>query len=79
MQHTRYVSIVRASAWYDLLVTWRFATPWSFVWLYSSLAAEDLFPKRSRRIPLSLLVLIARVSEVSEHAPRSWSRCDAYS
>jgi hypothetical protein len=39
MQHTRYLSIVRASAWYDLLVTWPFATPWTFVWLYASLAA----------------------------------------
>lgn len=39
MQHIRYLSIVRASAWYDLLVTWPFATPWTFVWLYGSLAA----------------------------------------
>lgn len=39
MKQPRYLSIVRASAWYDLLVTWPFATPWTFVWLYGSLAA----------------------------------------
>lgn len=39
MKQHRYLSIVRASAWYDLLVTWPFATPWTFVWLYGSLAA----------------------------------------
>jgi len=38
MHPTRYLSIVRASAWYDLLVTWPFATPWTFVWLYGQLA-----------------------------------------
>ncbi len=39
MKQHRYLSIVRASAWYDLLVTWPFATPWTFVWLYGSMAA----------------------------------------
>jgi hypothetical protein len=39
MKQIRYLSIVRASAWYDLLVTWPFATPWTFVWLYASMAA----------------------------------------
>jgi hypothetical protein len=34
----RYLSIVRASAWYDLLVTWPFALPWSFAWLLGLLA-----------------------------------------
>ncbi len=38
MHPNRYLTIVRASAWYDLLVTWPFATPWTFVWLYSQLA-----------------------------------------
>ena len=38
MRHFRCLAIVRASAWYDLLVTWPFATPWSFVWLYGNLA-----------------------------------------
>lgn len=37
MNSARYLHIVRASAWYDLLVTWPFATPWTFVWLYGSL------------------------------------------
>lgn len=38
MHPTRFLTIVRASAWYDLLVTWPFATPWTFVWLYGQLA-----------------------------------------
>jgi hypothetical protein len=38
MTSTRYLTLVRTSAWYDLLVTWPFATPWTFVWLYGSLA-----------------------------------------
>ena len=38
MRHFCFLAIVRASAWYDLLVTWPFATPWSFVWLYGNLA-----------------------------------------
>jgi hypothetical protein len=29
----QYRRIVRASAWYDLLVTWPFVLPWSFAWL----------------------------------------------
>ena len=37
MTSDRYLKIVRASAWYDLLVTWPFATPWTFVWLYGNL------------------------------------------
>ncbi len=39
MKQLRYLTIVRASAWYDLLVTWPFAMPWTFVWLYGSLTA----------------------------------------
>lgn len=38
MKHALYLKIVRASAWYDLIVTWPFATPWTFVWLYGNLA-----------------------------------------
>ncbi len=34
----RYLAIVRASGWYDLLVTWPFALPWTFAWLYGALA-----------------------------------------
>lgn len=33
----RYLRIVRASGWYDLIVTWPFALPWSFAWLYVQL------------------------------------------
>ena len=33
----RYLRIVRASGWYDLLVTWPFALPWTFAWLYAQL------------------------------------------
>ena len=31
----RYLRIVRASGWYDLLVTWPFALPRTFAWLYA--------------------------------------------
>ncbi|WP_394782174.1 hypothetical protein [Undibacterium sp.] len=37
MNLNRYLKIVRASAWYDLLVTWPFATPWTFAWMYGGL------------------------------------------
>lgn len=33
----RYLRIVRASGWYDLLVTWPFALPWTFAWVYAQL------------------------------------------
>lgn len=38
MKSTHYLKIVRASAWYDLLVTWPFATPWTFSWMHAQLA-----------------------------------------
>jgi hypothetical protein len=38
VQSSRYLKLVRASAAYDLLVTWPFATPWTFSWLYAQLA-----------------------------------------
>ncbi|MBV7453502.1 hypothetical protein KW843_03360 [Acidovorax sp. sif1233] len=34
---SRYLRVVRASGWYDLLVTWPFALPWTFAWLYAQL------------------------------------------
>ena len=34
-----YLRIVRASAWYDLLVTIGFATPWTFAMIHHSLAS----------------------------------------
>jgi hypothetical protein len=38
MPLSHYLKWVRASAVYDLLVTWPFATPWTFAWLYAQLA-----------------------------------------
>lgn len=35
---SRYLAIVRASGWYDLIVTWPFPLPWTFAWLYGALA-----------------------------------------
>jgi len=32
-----YLRIVRASAWYDLVSTAGFATPWTFAWIYTGL------------------------------------------
>ncbi|MES2036286.1 MAG: hypothetical protein V4495_00490 [Pseudomonadota bacterium] len=37
MQLKNYLRIVRASAWYDLIVTIGFATPWSFALIHQSL------------------------------------------
>ncbi|MFJ2465622.1 hypothetical protein [Pseudomonas sp. NPDC087615] len=36
---TQYRNVVRGSAWYDLIVTAAFATPWSFTALHGVLAA----------------------------------------
>lgn len=38
----RYLHIVRASGWYDLVVTWPFALPWTFAWLHAQLGATAL-------------------------------------
>lgn len=38
MQNSQFIRIVRGSAWYDLLITWPFALPWTFAWLYGQLA-----------------------------------------
>jgi hypothetical protein len=35
----RYRRLVQASAWYDLVVTIGFATPWTFAWVHAALAA----------------------------------------
>lgn len=37
MTSRRYLQLVRASAWYDLVVTAPFATPWTFQWLHAAL------------------------------------------
>ncbi|MFJ3008638.1 hypothetical protein [Pseudomonas fluorescens] len=36
---TQYRNVVRGSAWYDLIVTAAFATPWSFAALHGALTA----------------------------------------
>jgi hypothetical protein len=39
MQASTYLQIVRASAWYDLLLTVPFATPWTFALVHAQLSA----------------------------------------
>lgn len=39
MNTSRYLRIVRASAWYDLVVTAGFATPWTYAILHNGLSA----------------------------------------
>ena len=36
-----FLTIVRASAWYDLLLTAPFATPWSFAFMHGQLSATN--------------------------------------
>jgi len=37
VQSRHYLRVVRSSAWYDVLVTWPFALPWTFGWVYGEL------------------------------------------
>ncbi|MFF6995757.1 hypothetical protein ACFY93_12465 [Streptomyces sp. NPDC008313] len=37
--HPAYLSVVRASAWYDLVVTAGFATPWTYAWVHDALSS----------------------------------------
>lgn len=39
VSESTFVRIVRASAWYDLIVSAPFATPWTFAWLHQALGA----------------------------------------
>ncbi len=39
---TQYRNVVRGSAWYDLVVTAAFATPWSFALVHGMLSALNL-------------------------------------
>jgi hypothetical protein len=39
MKLPTYLKIVRASAWYDLLLTAPFATPWTFAFMHAQLSA----------------------------------------
>jgi hypothetical protein len=41
MKLSTYLHIVRASAWYDLLLTLPFATPWSFAMAHAQLSAVN--------------------------------------
>jgi hypothetical protein len=41
VKQARFITIVKASAWYDLIVTWPFATPWTFALLYSTLTSAS--------------------------------------
>jgi len=42
VSESTFVRIVRASAWYDLIVSAPFATPWTFAWLHQALSAVAL-------------------------------------
>jgi hypothetical protein len=39
VKQARFLTIMKASAWYDLVVTWPFATPWTFALLYGTLTS----------------------------------------
>lgn len=41
MKQARFITIVKASAWYDLIITWPFATPWTFALLYGALTSAS--------------------------------------
>lgn len=41
MKQARFITIVKASAWYDLIVTWPFATPWTLALLYGTLTSTS--------------------------------------
>ncbi|WP_329001504.1 hypothetical protein OHA18_00945 [Kribbella sp. NBC_00709] len=43
-QTSGYLRIVRASAWYDLIVTAGFATPWTYVLVHHVLSSLGAFP-----------------------------------
>lgn len=43
-QNSGYLRIVRASAWYDLIVTAGFATPWTYVLVHRALSSLGTFP-----------------------------------
>lgn len=51
----RYLRLVRASAWYDLLVTAGFATPWSLAWLHAALSAAGASSGLGALPPLDLM------------------------
>ncbi|MFD2756683.1 hypothetical protein [Comamonas terrae] len=59
----QYRRLVRASAWYDLLVTWPFALPWTFAWLLGLLAGVHAMLDLPGSVPAAdtLHVLLANL------------------
>ncbi|ODS70648.1 MAG: hypothetical protein ABS38_02575 [Acidovorax sp. SCN 68-22] len=56
---SRYLRTVRASAWYDLLVTWPFALPWVFAGVYAQLGAvADTFALPGALHPLNATLML---------------------
>lgn len=41
MTEKNYFKIIKASAWYDLIVTAAFATPWTFMFIYQGIQLLD--------------------------------------
>ncbi|MBV8634441.1 MAG: hypothetical protein JO002_08135 [Burkholderiaceae bacterium] len=41
MEEHRYRQIVRASAWYDVVIAAGFLTPWSFAWVYGKFSLAN--------------------------------------
>jgi hypothetical protein len=53
---TQYRHVVRGSAWYDLIVTAAFATPWSFAFVHGLLSALNLPGELPAFQPVHLLM-----------------------
>ena len=53
---TQYRNLVRGSAWYDLIVTAAFATPWSFALLHGWLTALDFSGELPAFQPMHMLM-----------------------
>jgi hypothetical protein len=53
---TQYRNVVRGSAWYDLMVTAAFATPWSFALVHELLSVLDLPGELPAFQPVHLLM-----------------------
>ena len=88
LSESRYLQIVRASAWYDLAVTAAFATPWTFALMLGGLAdlAQQLALPGSVPVFEAADVLMANLlgSVVIawailriRHTQRLWGRYDA--
>lgn len=51
LTNAAYLRVVRASAWYDLIATAGFATPWTFATVFSGLNALSGFLGVAQRFP----------------------------